>query len=211
MGRFTNSESAAPIRVADRAFQMLCTGPRPPKLRPSDFVAGLPDRLVALDELKTLLLDTATSLDARDALWAEVIRRARTNQDWRLGAIGLAVPMLRSAAGSLTRGFDGDTHEVDAGVLAGFLAHLAVIDIERQGIAARLRWAAWRAGREVVATHCRRSIAEEPAAEIPSEERPGGHVDLVLERAVAASAITERLLRNRTWALSWEISINLSV
>lgn len=70
----------------------------------------------------------------RDSVWPEVIRRARRNETWLLAAAGMASPALRNIAGGLARGFGGDVEELDAQILAGLLAHMAVVDVESPGM-----------------------------------------------------------------------------
>jgi hypothetical protein len=86
--------------------------------------------------------------------------------------------------------FDGDTGELDAEILTGFLEHLATIDTSRPAILHRLRWAAVRAAERAVKIDNaqRKSHA---AAESAPPKAPWGHPDLVLNRAVTAGAITE--------------------
>jgi hypothetical protein len=66
-----------PLDSADAAFRLLAAGPRPLALSPAALAAGLPDRLVPVDELRVLLLHPATSGLAGNQVWAELVRRAR--------------------------------------------------------------------------------------------------------------------------------------
>lgn len=100
-----------------------------------------------------------------DAVWAEVVRRARHDEHWKLAAVGMAIPALRRAACQHARGFEGDVEELDAEVLAGFLGHLFVVDVELPGIMNKLRWAAWRSGHEYVRAYRRVQDIEKSAAE----------------------------------------------
>ncbi|WP_194891343.1 sigma-70 family RNA polymerase sigma factor [Catenulispora pinisilvae] len=188
MGRFTVSASS--LDVAANAFDALCGCPASLALDTTSFTSDLPDRVVGLDELQRLLLAGASQA-ARDAVWAEIVRKARRDAKWQLAAVGMALPAIRNVAGSLARGFDGDLEELDAEILAGFLAHLAVVDIEVPGIVTKLRWAAYRAGHAVVIAHRRAAEREEEISEKAGLSSPSGHPDLVLMRAVAAGAISE--------------------
>ena len=49
------------LDAVDAAFRLLTAGPQPLALHASRLAAGLPDRLVPLDELRVLLLHPATS------------------------------------------------------------------------------------------------------------------------------------------------------
>src|SRR5260221_4988165 len=144
MGHITTVSPSA-IDLAAEAFRALCEGSSALTLDVRDAAPGLANSPVRLDELQRLLLAGASQL-ARDAAWAEVVRRARRDETWKLVAVGMAVPALRTAAGSLARGFDCEVEELDAEILAGFLTHLEVVDVSLPGIVTKLRWAAWRAG-----------------------------------------------------------------
>ena len=65
-----------PFDAADAAFRLLCARPQPLALHASQVAAGLPDRPVPLDELRVLLLHPSTSAGVRNAVWAELVRRA---------------------------------------------------------------------------------------------------------------------------------------
>ncbi|MEY9887670.1 hypothetical protein ABIA31_001299 [Catenulispora sp. MAP5-51] len=189
MGRVTFSCSS-PLDLAAEAFRALCESPASPGLDISGLAVVLPPGVTRLDELQRLLLAGASQA-VRDAVWAEVVRKARRDESWQLAAVGMALPAIRSVAGSLARGFDGDVEELDAEILAGFLAHLAVVDVELPGIVTKLRWAAYRAGRAVVVAHRRAAEREEEISEQAMLSGPVGHPDLVLMRAVSAGAISE--------------------
>lgn len=187
MRRFAVTVSS--LDLAGDAFRALYEGPAYLALDTS-LTADLPDRAVRLDELQQLLLADASQA-ARDAVWAEIVCRARHDETWQLAAVGMALPALRNVAGSLARGFDGDLEELDAEVLAGFLAHLAVVDVESPGIVTKLRWTAYRAGHAVVVAHRRAAEREEEISEEAVVSRPVGHPDLVLMHAVSAVAISQ--------------------
>ena len=68
----------SPLDSADASFRALTTGPQPLALHAASLAAGLPDRLVPLDELRALLLHPATGARARNKVWAELVRRARS-------------------------------------------------------------------------------------------------------------------------------------
>ena len=105
-----------------------------------------------LGELRALLLHPATSPAARNSVWAELVRRARGGDPaWVVGLAGVAMPGLRRAAASLSAGWRGDTEDLQAEILTGFLAALRALDLDdldRVPLASRLCWAAWRAGQK---------------------------------------------------------------
>ena len=131
-----------PFDAADAAFRLLCAGPQPLALHASQVAAGLPDRPVPLDELRVLLLHPSTSTSARNAVWAELVRRARDGGPaWTVGLAGIAMPGLRRAAGSLAAAYRGDPADLQAEILTGFLAAVRALDpddLEAVPLASRL-------------------------------------------------------------------------
>ncbi|MQA02171.1 MAG: hypothetical protein GEV07_05400 [Streptosporangiales bacterium] len=136
-----------------------------------------------MTELKRLLLDRRTSRYVRDAAWRELVHRARVcGPSWTVAAVGVALPGLRRVAGKLACGYTGDTADLDAEVLTGFLTALRSIDTERPKIALRLCWIAYRAGAKL-----RHATNDPPHASSwpvtsTAPPRPWGHPDLVLAR-----------------------------
>lgn len=140
-----------PLEAVAGAFRLLVTGPQPLALRPGRLAPGLPDRLVPLDELTVLLLHPSVSTAARNKVWAELVRRARSGSAaWTVGLTGVALPGLTRAVASLSAACRGDPGDLEAEVLAGFLAALRALDpgeLDHVPLASRLTWAAYRAGR----------------------------------------------------------------
>ncbi|MHB8489860.1 MAG: hypothetical protein ACYDC4_11845 [Candidatus Dormibacteria bacterium] len=185
--------SLSPLEAADAAFHELVAGAEPLTVDGSAIGHELPARALRLDELKPLLLSVATPYDARDAVVAELLRRARGGDErWVIGLIGVMMPGLRRVASRLTRGYPGDTECIDAAVLAGFVAAALRSPVAATGLAANLLWAAFRAGREIWVHEVSVSINRAPGEFPPVTARPavGDHVDLVLARAVRDRAIS---------------------
>ncbi|WP_256790538.1 hypothetical protein, partial [Frankia sp. AvcI1] len=138
--------SALPLATLRDCFGLLVAGPAPLALDGS-LVAGLPERLVALDELRDRLLAVSCPQPVRDAAWAVVIRRSRRyGGAWTVGAAGMALPALRAVCARLGGHSDLDTADMQAEVLTGFLEAAATVRLDLPRIAVRLRWAAYRAG-----------------------------------------------------------------
>jgi hypothetical protein len=184
-----------PLDGADAAFRALTTGPGPLSLNPGRLASGLPDREVPLDELKALLLHPATISPARNKVWAELVRRARTGGPaWVIGLAGVAMPGLRRAVAAAGRARAGDPCDLQAEVLAGFLAALRRLDLDdldRVPLASRLYWAAFRAGQALAYADAdyasrRRDLAE--SCDGPA--MPWGHPDFVLAAAVRRGVLT---------------------
>jgi len=205
-GSPARAASSGLLDAAEAAFRALITGPRPLALNPGRLAAGLPDRLMPLGELRALLLHPATSPAARNTVWADLVRRARSGDPaWVVGLAGVAMPGLRRAAASLSAGWRGDTEDLQAEILAGFLAALRALDLDdldRVPLASRLCWAAWRAGQKhASASAAWASRRRELDSSGAGPALPWGHPDFVLAAAVRARVITaaeaELIGRNR--------------
>jgi hypothetical protein len=186
-----NGSGRSALDILESAFHALVRGPRPIAVDGAALGHGLPARPVPLDELRAILLDPSLPYAARDAVWRELVRLARTaGSSWVVGAAGVALPALRARAGELARGFHGDSHDLDAEVLSGFVITLRELDLSRGKIAARLSYAAYNAGRRL-----RRRLEDSPGrhgeftCSLPPPA-PWGHPDLVLGRAVGLGIIT---------------------
>jgi hypothetical protein len=182
--------SSSPLDAAQRGFELLCCPPAPLAFDGRGF-AGLPGRLLPLDELRAVLIAAATPRPVRDAVWRESVTRARRDGPaWVLAAVGLAMPGLRRSAGRLARGWRGDTSDRDAELLAGFVARLATVDLDEPRICGRLLDAGERATRRA-SEHAEEAEAlrVEGAWSLPPHQ-PWDHPDWVLARAVAAAVIT---------------------
>jgi hypothetical protein len=194
------------LDAAEYAFRLLTAGPRPLTLHPSRVAAGLPDRPVPLDELRVLLLHPATSTVARTQVWAELVRRARTQGPaWVVALTGVALPGLRRAVAGLAAVYRGDPGDLEAEVLTGFLAAMRSLDLddlEAIPLPSRLAWAARRAGQALVYADAEyASRRRDLAGWQDGPELPWGHPDLVLAAAVRHGVLTpvqaELIGRNR--------------
>ena len=182
---------ASPLAAAERAFGVLAEPPAPLALDGRAVGHGLPARHIPLDELRHLLLRGSVGYEAKDACWHQIIDHARTwGPAWVVGAVGMALPALVRMAGRLSAGHAGLAEDIEAELLAGFLAGLRTADLAGPSPYVRLCWIAWRAALAV-------RHREEPAEVVDVAEacghtpaRPYGHPDLILGRAVATGVIT---------------------
>ncbi|WP_229070802.1 hypothetical protein [Actinoplanes sp. DH11] len=181
------------LTIAEDAFGLLVCEPAPLAFdaRP---VAGLPDRMMVLDELRDRLRAGAGT-DCVDAVWRRLARHARDDGPaWVVGAVGVAAPGLTRMASRLSAGRRALADDIDAELLAGFLQALRTADLAAPRVWLRLCWAAWRAGLTA------RTVPEllELPAEVPVDVataagtpgRPYGHPDLILRRAVHAGVLS---------------------
>jgi hypothetical protein len=200
--------SGLPLDAARAAFAWLGRGPRPVAVD-GRRIPGLPRRPIPVDELADRLADPRLPARVRDGVWAHLVRRSRAEgATWTVVCAGLAAPALEQISHRLCATRSGPTApprrrsrrsllaagrvEVEAAVLAGFLAELATVELRRPGIAARLADAGFEAGRAAL-----REIRTAPrprAALFTSTPppAPARHPDLVLARAVAARALTHQ-------------------
>ncbi|AIG80476.1 Hypothetical protein AJAP_38450 [Amycolatopsis japonica] len=185
--------------LARSSFAWLVTGPDPVSVDGRE-IPGLPQRPVPLDELGTLLLAEDCAQATRDAAWAYLITRARAERGtWMVACVGLGLPVLLRVATIVTRHFTGDTHDLNAAVLTGFLTGLHEVDLVRPAILARLYYAAYREGRvaldeatggPILAGDLINELAESPSPEEHPDLDLDLDLDLVLAAAVRAGAIT---------------------
>lgn len=180
------------LDAAEAAFRLLTTGPAPLAVDGSVLGHGLPHRLLPLDEVRERLLDPSTGHEAREAIWQVLVRNARERgAAWVVGAVGVALPGLRNVAGVLARGYAGDVEDLDAEVVAGFTERLKTIDQDAGSLAARLVWAAQRAGARLRAAEWEHAARRLPLLDSIEPPAPWGHPDLVLADAVTEGIITE--------------------
>lgn len=180
---------ASPLAAAERAFDLLSCQPAPLAFdcRPFD---GLPDAVLPLDELRGLLLRPATGVGVRDGVWRELVVRARRDGPaWVVAAVGMALPGLRRSAGLLAAGWRGDTDDLDAELLAGFLARIKTVDVDAARICGRLIDAGVRTARRARDRYSDTHLIRTGGAESGLPQVPWDHPDLVLARAVVAGVL----------------------
>lgn len=181
---------STPLDAAQRAFDLLVCPPAPLAFDGRGF-KGLPNRLLALDELKKILIDDRTPRSVRDEVWRELVVRARRDGPaWVIAAVGIAMPGIRRMAGLLAAGWHGDSSDRDSEMLLGFIARLRTVDLREERIAGKLIDAGARA---VKAARERQedldTIRVHATWSMPPQQ-PWDHPDWVLARAVKAAIIS---------------------
>lgn len=180
---------ATALDAAQRAFDLLTRPPAPIAFDCRD-ITGLPPRIMPLDELRRTLINDATPRPARDAVWRELVIRARRDGPaWVVAAVGMALPGLRNSAGRVANGWHGDTSDRDAELLTGFVERIAVVDIDQPRICGRLLDAGERAAKRAFDHADQTEILVDHAWSVPPQQ-PWDHPDLVLARALTAAVIT---------------------
>jgi hypothetical protein len=185
----SSSWPSTPLDAAEKAFLLLAQAPTHVPFDARGF-DGLPDRILPLDELRRLVLAAGASPQVRDAVWRELVVRARRDGlAWRVAAVGMAMPGLRRQAGLLAAGWRGDTHDLDSELLVGFMECLARVDLDEPRICGRLLEAGVRAARKIREAESDTMLIRsgEPGSVLPI--RPWDHPDLVLARAVAVAVL----------------------
>jgi hypothetical protein len=92
-----------------------------------------------LDELRKVLLAPVPSVALRDAVWRELVVRARRDGPaWVVAAVGMAMPGLRRTCALLATGWRGDTADLDAELIAGFVERLGTVHVDVPPICGRL-------------------------------------------------------------------------
>jgi hypothetical protein len=154
----------------------------------------VPPGEVPLPALRDWLMAHPGAHAIRDAVWRELIRRARQGRpEWVIAAVGMAMPALVAMAGTFAAGYRGDPADIDAEILTGFLEGLRrSVDPDRNAPHASLCFAAWRAGRDLRLAqqeYLPVDDIERAAAGSRVPHQPYGHVDLLVYRAQALGLI----------------------
>lgn len=187
------------LQVAGLAFEALTAAPRLLSLDCDDLTEragrdlGLPAGPVLLSRLRAWLLVHPDNHAAADAVWREIIRRARRpDKDWQIAALGMALPRLVRQAGALARDYPGDPLDIDAAMVEGFLNALTRrVPASGRGLHAKLCWAGYRAGHDMRYADTDVAYRDDLDTESAAPHRGYGHVDLLLARAVALQLIDQ--------------------
>ncbi|MHB1504812.1 MAG: hypothetical protein ACYCTL_13685 [Acidimicrobiales bacterium] len=181
--------SDSPFDTLEDAFALLCTELRPLVLE-AGLVPGLPQRTLALTELRAVLLHPSTGYRVRNQAIAVLLARARAEGGrWTVGLAGVLVFGLRRATSGLCDVCPHKAADIEAEALAGLVEGIAKTDPGRERLAARLIWLARNRAKALVAKEL--SEVGRPGRHLCSEvpARPYGHPDLVLVEAVAEGVI----------------------
>jgi hypothetical protein len=186
----TRAWPSTALDAAQRAFDLLVCPPAPLAFDGRAF-DGLPDRILPLDELKKILIADVTPRLVRDAVWRELVVRARRDGPvWVIAAVGVAMPGLRRMAGLLSTGWHGDSSDRDSELLTGFVGRLGSIDLRETRIAGKLIDAGARAVKQARERQEETDAIRVHATWSLPPQLPWDHADWVLARAVAAAIIS---------------------
>jgi hypothetical protein len=180
---------SSPLDAAQRAFDLLVCPPAPLGFDARG-VKGLPERMLPLDELRDLLLKPDTTITVRDGVWRDLVTRARRDGPaWVVATVAMALPGLRKQAGVLAAGGKGDTADLDAELIVGFLERLKTVDIAEQRICGRLIDAGVRSARKSRDRYADTHLVHVDSDGPRTPKLPWDHPDWVLARAVAAGVL----------------------
>lgn len=180
------------LDTAERTFRLLCEGPSPLAVDGKAIGHGLPARPIPLTEPRVILLHPSAGHEARDAVWRELITKARTyGEAWTVGCVGVALPGLRRVAAGLSQqSWAADADDIAAEVVMGFTQALAHVNLDRPRIMLRLCRAARAAClRSRYATAGAVPVCLETTDGVPIKPH-GGHPDLLLADAVEQGIVT---------------------
>ena len=182
----------SPLAGLGRSFDLVVAPPAPYAIDGSTF-PGVPEGPVGAHRLRGLLLSRQVTPPVRDAVWRDLVVRSRRpapeGQVWTVIAAGVALPGLTAAAGALCRGWHGETADIDAEVLAGFVTRLKTLDLTGPRVVGRLIDAGVRAGRRARALAGDRDAIRVESAWSTPPAHPWDHPDWVLARAVRAGVL----------------------
>jgi hypothetical protein len=170
------------LDAAEAAFAALTVPPGELVLA-GPAAAGWAGGRVGFAELRVRMADPALPAAVRQRVWSALVAR-RGEPAWLVGAVGVAMPMLRHTAGAFAAGCDGEPDDVDGEVLAGFLAVLRTVPASTARLGARLSYAAYGAG---LAYAVRRGGCRAVLGAVPPP--PWADPARVLSQAVAAGVL----------------------
>ena len=154
----------------------------------------LEERTYSLFELREVLLGRATVNQLRDAVWRHTIRAARHSQEWMAGALGLAMPMLRSAVRHAGRGLDQASEaDLQAEVVTAAIRQIRTANLDHAGqgyfLLCRVRRAAL-GERKRALTSALQVPVDEQKVDIEAEPGTARSCESVLQTAVRAGTLT---------------------
>jgi hypothetical protein len=180
----------SPLDAVDDAFAALTCEPDPMTLDLDRLGDGndLPGGVMTLPALRDWLLAHPRAYVGRDAVWRDLVLRARMDGPaWVVAAVAMAMPALRRYAGRLHTGWAGDAADIDAEILTGFLTALRDrVDLSKPAPYASMCMAAWRAGYEL-RQRTGQTVPVDDVEHVVGPRTPTvpyGHPDLLVQRAV---------------------------
>lgn len=150
----------------------------------------LPQQPISVVELKSVLLHPSTSFTARDAALMELAGRAKGSSQWQTALIGVLLPGIRRAAGTLASRCPLACEDLESEIISGVIEAIGQIDTKATHVASKITWAGYRRG---LHSCCVAVSGASPSRSVTDSAPPprfGGHPDFILEDAVQANIIT---------------------
>jgi hypothetical protein len=174
------SQQSSPFDLLDRQFRLVSSAARPLCL-PGDLLGGGDvGRTVPLLAVREEMLRRGTAFRTRDAVMAELVRRARTGEPWTTGIAGVLLPGLRAVVGRLVRAHPWHADDLEAETLVGLIEAVHTARLDRGRIAASLIWAARRRADKALAhelRHVDALVARERPAHLRAAWRDSASTD----------------------------------
>jgi hypothetical protein len=207
-GGAPNNGADSALTVAEKVFFLLQRGPAPLSLEPHDLRAATapsdpaqsgPNRLacdepISLWALREMVLRGQLPLPAINQLWSLLVRRVHAHgEGWTVGAVGMALPALRTLAAEL----GGSPRrrvwlDLDAEVLSGFLTGLTLVSPTARAIFPTLLRHARAAGLAAIAAHrtAGQTTLVAPTSLESFTHQPDPSTDQIIASAVNAGVLT---------------------
>ncbi|WP_042373008.1 hypothetical protein [Streptacidiphilus neutrinimicus] len=203
-----------PLEQVAREFRALVERPLPLEMKTCDLgEEGLPEAPVDVVALRALLLHPRLGHRTRGAVWARLLelatQKGREGEDWRLAAVGMALPGLTrvslrwaKALGEITA---EQREEIQMIVLGGFweqftaMQHDGTWRRDPSRIPARLLWAAERAARAALTRASRVREAEVELERVPAPPAERVLPEQLLAFAVRKGIVSRRGARTVAW------------
>ncbi|GAA1463172.1 sigma-70 family RNA polymerase sigma factor [Nocardiopsis exhalans] len=155
----------------------------------------LEERTYSLLELRKVLLDRATPNQVRDVLWRHAMRAARRSQEWMVGALGLAMPLLRGCVGRACRGLGPDGAQfVEAELVAFTIRQIRTATLDHGALGyyllCRVRRAALGERKRALAAAAQREWGTAEATDLEDEAEATRSCESALQSAVRAGTMT---------------------
>jgi hypothetical protein len=180
------------IGSVEQAFRVLATGPGS-LVFDARGMAGLPDRLMTVLELRDLLTGGSVRGEALDEVWRRLAVWTRQERPaWTVAAVGIAVPGLKRIVAGAVADRCHLVEDIESEAVAGFLHALRHDDLKAANVWLRMMWSVWRCVDRVRCAPEEALASGEAAAVSRIPRAPYGHPDLLLYRAVVAGILTAK-------------------
>ena len=179
------------LDLIESHFQVLSRNPVNASIDGRALQPGLPQRIIGVIELRSILLHPSTTYETRDAVLRLVVARAAKDQTWQTVLLGLLLPGLRRASRQLVSSVSSVASsdvraDIDTELIAGVLEGLRSGAGETK-IASGLLTNALRRARAIIRQEQRAARLREGVAPLIQDEDDS--LD-VLEQLIADGVLT---------------------